>query len=60
MSKVAFACASLGFSCEWALRAGSSEELLDRVREHARCAHKLTDLSPELVQRVEAGIHPAS
>ncbi len=59
MSDLKFECRSLGNACEWALRASSREEVLERVRDHARCAHNLPDLPPELVGKVEAAIQLA-
>ncbi|HLY77374.1 MAG TPA: DUF1059 domain-containing protein [Thermoplasmata archaeon] len=59
MSQVAFECRSIGFPCEWALRADSPREVLDRVREHAKCAHSMPELTPDLVSRVGAAVHPA-
>ncbi len=59
MSQVAFGCSSLGFPCEWATRGSTPQEIVERVREHARCAHKMTDLSPDVIQRVESAIRPA-
>jgi predicted small metal-binding protein len=58
MSQVAFECRSIGFPCEWALRSDSAKEIVDRVREHAKCAHKMPELSADLVSKVEAAIHP--
>jgi predicted small metal-binding protein len=59
MPQVAFECRSIGFSCEWAMRGDSAQEVTDRVREHAKCAHNLPELSPEVLGKVEAAIHPA-
>jgi predicted small metal-binding protein len=59
MSSVAFECRSIGFPCEWALRGSSAPEILVRVREHAKCAHQMPELAPDLVPRIEAAIHPA-
>ena len=59
MGEVAFECRSLGFPCEWALRAGSPAEIVERVREHAQCAHKMSELAPDVRHRVEAAIHAA-
>lgn len=59
MSTVAFECRSVGFTCEWALRAGSKAEVVERMREHARCAHGMSDLPSELVPKVEAAVHAA-
>ena len=54
MGTVAFECRSLGYPCEWALLAGSHAEVVERFREHAQCAHKLSEISPELLQRIES------
>lgn len=59
MSQVAFECRSLGFACEWALRGGSKGELLERVREHARCAHNMPEVPADLLPKIEGAIHPA-
>ncbi len=59
MSAVKFECQSLGFPCEWALRANSAEEIVERVREHARCAHQLPELPEDLLGKVRATITPA-
>jgi predicted small metal-binding protein len=59
MPQVAFECRSIGFPCEWALHGDTAHEIVDRVREHAKCAHNLPDLSPDLVTKVEAAIHSA-
>ncbi len=47
------ACHDLGFSCEWAARAGTEEELVARYRDHAKCAHALDPLPAELATRLE-------
>ena len=59
MSPVRFECRSVGYSCEWALSAGSASEVVERVRDLARCAHNLPDLPADLVKKVESTIHPA-
>ena len=59
MSEVSFECRSVGFECEWALRAPSSEEVLRRMRDHVRCAHNLSDLSQDLEARVSSALHAA-
>ena len=58
MPQVAFECRSLGFPCEWALLGDSPSEVMQRVRDHARCAHSLPDLPADLVTKVESAIHP--
>lgn len=57
MPQVGFACASLGMPCEWSLRSNSRTELMERIKEHAVCAHKMTEISPDLAHKIEAAIH---
>ncbi len=59
MSQLKFECSSLGFACEWALRADTRQEIVERVREHARCAHNLPELPGELLGKVESAIATA-
>ncbi len=59
MSKLGFECHALGFPCEWALRSDSARDVVDRVREHARCAHNLAELPPDVLAKVEGAIPPA-
>jgi predicted small metal-binding protein len=59
MSSVKFECRSLGLPCEWALQSPSKEEIVERIKEHARCAHNMGELSPEMRSKVEAAIAPA-
>ncbi len=59
MPQVAFECRSLGFPCEWALKGSSTNEVLDRVREHARCAHNMPEVPSDLLPKIQAAIHPA-
>lgn len=53
---IAFECRSVGYPCEWALVARSRAEVIDRFREHAQCAHKLSELSPELLRTIESSL----
>lgn len=59
MTQVMFECRSVGFPCEWALRAPTSDEVVRRMSEHVRCAHGLPELSPPLQAQVRAAVHPA-
>lgn len=59
MTGVVFECSSVGFSCEWALRAPSASEVVQRMADHIRCAHEMKELTPELRARVEAAVRPA-
>ncbi len=59
MQKVAFACRSLGMSCEWAMQGATVEELLPRIVEHAKCAHKIPEVDAALKARILGAVTPA-
>ncbi len=58
-SRRALACRDLGFACEWQIRSASPSEIESRFREHARCAHGLSALPPELAERVTSELRTA-
>jgi predicted small metal-binding protein len=49
-------CRDVGFDCEGVVRAESEEELLQKVAEHAGTAHGLTEVTPEVVEKVKSVI----
>ena len=53
-----FACGDVVPGCDARWVCSSDEEILYRVAEHARSAHGLTEVSPELVGSVRAAITP--
>lgn len=53
------ACRDLGFACEWQVRSTSPTEIESRFREHARCAHGLGALPPELAERIASELRTA-
>ncbi|MGI0128903.1 MAG: DUF1059 domain-containing protein [Thermoplasmata archaeon] len=53
-----FSCRDVGYSCEWQVRTSSVDELKARFLEHARCAHTVSPLPPELLARVERAARP--
>jgi predicted small metal-binding protein len=59
MADVVFECRSVGLSCEWALRSDSARGVVDRFREHAKCAHSMPELSTEFVRQIESAVRPA-
>ena len=45
-------CRDLGFDCDAVVRAESSEEALQMVAQHAKEAHAMDEVNPELVEKV--------
>ncbi len=55
MTKV-LRCSDLMPGCNWEGRGDSETEVLMLASEHARTAHNLTDISPELMTQVKGAI----
>ncbi len=47
-------CRDVGFDCDGIVRADTEEKALAMVAEHARTAHGLETVSPEVVQKVRS------
>lgn len=49
-------CNNIVPGCEFKAHAETEEELLKQVGDHARDAHGLTDVTPELLAKVKAAV----
>ncbi len=49
-------CRDLGMNCEFEANADTDEEILRQASAHARSAHQITDMPPELTAKVRAAI----
>ena len=49
-------CRDVGMNCDFEARADTEEELLRQAAAHARDTHQVTEMSPELANRVRAAI----
>ncbi len=49
-------CRDVGVDCDFEARGNTVDEVLQKCREHAKTAHGISDLPPELVTRVKAAI----
>jgi predicted small metal-binding protein len=49
-------CRDVGLDCDWQARGNSEEEVLQQASEHARSAHQITEMPPELAAKVRAAI----
>ncbi|HSR41615.1 MAG TPA: DUF1059 domain-containing protein [Longimicrobiales bacterium] len=52
-------CADVGPDCDYEAMADTEEELLELVTEHARRAHGIEEITPELRRKVEAAMREA-
>ena len=53
MAKV-IRCKDVGFDCPGVIRASSEDEALRQAAEHARSAHGINNLTPEIVAKVKS------
>jgi len=53
MAKVVH-CRDIGFDCDGVIRAKTEEEALKMVAEHAKTAHGLEEVTPEIAEQVKA------
>lgn len=47
-------CKDVGFDCPGVIRASSEDEALKMAAEHARTAHGVKELTPEIVSKVKS------
>jgi predicted small metal-binding protein len=50
-------CRDVGADCDFVARGNSEDEIMQKVSEHARTAHKMSDIPPEVQDKVRAAIH---
>lgn len=55
MAKV-LRCRDVGVDCDWSACGETEEEVLAKGAEHARKAHGITEISPEMAEKAKAAI----
>lgn len=56
MSKI-LKCREVGMDCDFVARGATEDDILSQAVVHAEKDHGITDLSPELVNKVKSAIH---
>jgi predicted small metal-binding protein len=51
-----FKCGDVVLGCEWVTRSEDDEELFDEISSHARDAHAMDEVPPEVVDKIHAVI----
>jgi predicted small metal-binding protein len=51
-----FKCGDVVLGCEWVTRSEDDEELFDEISSHARDAHAMDEVPPEVVEKIHAVI----
>jgi predicted small metal-binding protein len=49
-------CLDVGVACDFEAHAENEAELMKKVAEHARTAHGITNITPELAAKVKSAI----
>ncbi|HOL70546.1 MAG TPA: DUF1059 domain-containing protein [Bryobacteraceae bacterium] len=49
-------CRQVGVDCDFEARGETEQEVLDRCREHARAAHGMQEIPPDLMEKVRNAI----
>jgi predicted small metal-binding protein len=49
-------CSDVGMDCDFVVRGETSEEVMKKAAEHARTAHGIEQIPPELAQKAQAAI----
>ena len=55
MTKI-ISCRDVGVDCDFEARGASEEEIIQKCAEHARSAHGMTELPPDLEEKVRSGM----
>jgi predicted small metal-binding protein len=51
-----FTCSDAGVNCNWTASSENEEDLLNKIKEHARIIHNFEEISPELYEKVKNAI----
>lgn len=51
-----FLCKDVGMDCPYEAHAETEEELMQKIAEHGKTAHGITEISPELMEKVKQAI----
>jgi len=49
-------CRDVGVDCDYVAHGATEEDILKQCAEHAKTAHGMTEISPELLSKVKAAI----
>ncbi len=49
-------CRDVGMDCDFVARGETTEDILQQATEHARIAHKMTEIPPEVADKVRGAI----
>ncbi len=50
-------CREVGMDCDFVAKGESEQEIMQQAAEHARTDHGMTEIPPEVADKVRAAIH---
>ncbi len=50
-------CSDLGMNCSFQARGETEQEVMQKAAEHAKSAHKIDEITPDLAAQVKSAIH---
>jgi predicted small metal-binding protein len=50
-------CRDVGVDCDFVARGATEEDILKQAAEHAKKAHGMAEVAPDVVAKVKAAIH---
>lgn len=56
MAKYSFKCADIGMNCDFETKASTKEELMPLIVNHAKTAHNMNEIPPDVAKKVENAI----
>lgn len=51
-----FACGDVVSGCAWSTTANDEKELFQKISEHAKDVHNMTEIPDEIIQKVKSNI----
>ena len=51
-----FTCSDVGVNCNWSASAENNEDLLNKIKAHAKNIHNFEEIPPELYEKVKNAI----
>jgi predicted small metal-binding protein len=56
MAKYKFKCSDIGMNCSFSAAEKNREDLVKKIADHAKSAHQINEISPELKTKVDSAI----
>jgi predicted small metal-binding protein len=51
-----YTCRDVGVDCDWKVRGNDEADVMRKIKDHARTAHKMDPIPPDLERKVRAAI----